>query len=110
LHFNHQEVIPLGQSLIVHSVIFNLKHPRGSAEEAQFLEDGRSILASIPVVRNFKVYRQVSPKNEYAFGFSMEFSGSADYEAYDVHPLHKQFVNERWIHEVEQFLEIDYEE
>lgn len=93
---------------IVHSVIFTLKHARGSEAEAQFLKDGRSTLTAIPVVKNFNVYRQVSPKNDYSFGFSMEFANSADYEAYNAHPLHEKFVNERWLTEVERFLEIDY--
>ena len=99
----------MDKNAIVHSVIFNLKHPKGSEAETQFLEDGRLALTSIPVVNNFKVYRQVSPKNDYSFGFSMEFSNTADYEAYNVHPAHEKFVNERWIPEVEKFLEIDYQ-
>jgi hypothetical protein len=99
----------MDKETIVHSVIFNLKHPKGSEAETRFLEDGRSILTSIPVVRDFKVYRQVSPKNDYAFGFSMEFAHSDDYETYNAHPLHEKFVNERWIVEVERFLEIDYQ-
>jgi hypothetical protein len=94
---------------ILHSVIFNLKHPKGSIEETLFLDDGRAILTTIPVVRNFNVYRQVSPKNNYSFGFSMEFANADEYEAYNTHPLHVKFVNERWIVEVEQFLEIDYQ-
>ncbi len=99
----------MNKDSIIHSVIFTLKHPKGSEEETRFLEDGRSILASIPVVRNFQVYRQVSPKNDYAFGFSMEFANAGDYEAYNAHLLHEKFVNERWITEVERFLEIDYQ-
>jgi hypothetical protein len=99
----------MDKETIVHSVIFNLKHPKGSEAETRFLEDGRSILTSIPVVRDFKVYRQVSPKNDYTFGFSMEFAHPDDYETYNAHPLHEKFVNERWIVEVERFLEIDYQ-
>jgi hypothetical protein len=38
----------------------------------------------------------------------MEFANQADYDAYNEHPLHVQFVNERWVTEVENFLEIDY--
>jgi hypothetical protein len=93
---------------ILHSVIFTLKHEKGSAMEKKFLEDGERILASIPVVHNFKGYRQVSSKNDYDFGFAMEFESQQDYDAYNVHPLHEQFVNERWAREVESFLEIDY--
>lgn len=93
---------------ILHSVIFSLKHEKGSEAERRFLEDGQRILTSIPTVTNFQVYKQVSAKNEYNYGFSMEFSSQADYEAYNDHPLHVQFVNERWLTEVEKFLEIDY--
>lgn len=95
---------------IQHSVIFTLKHADGSAQEQKFLEDGRAILSSIPVVRNFRVFRQVSPKNDYKFGFSMEFADQAAYDAYNAHPLHASFVSERWEKEVEAFLEIDYSE
>ncbi|WP_027084855.1 Dabb family protein [Cohnella panacarvi] len=94
---------------IIHSVIFSLKHAQGSEQERRFLEDGRSILSGIPVVNDFQVFRQVSPKNDYDFGFSMVFDSQADYEAYNDHPAHSAFVNERWKVEVEKFLEIDYE-
>lgn len=93
---------------ILHSVIFKLKHEKGSADEKKFLEDGERILTSIPAVRYFNVYRQVSVKNDYDFGFAMEFASQQDYDAYNIHPLHEQFVNERWLQEVEAFLEIDY--
>ncbi|ACS99441.1 Dabb family protein [Paenibacillus sp. JDR-2] len=95
---------------IQHSVIFTLKHAEGSEQERQFLEDGKAILSSIPVVQQFRVFRQVSPKNDYKFGFSMEFADQAAYEAYNEHPLHVAFVSERWEKEVEAFLEIDYSE
>ncbi|TVY05386.1 Dabb family protein [Paenibacillus cremeus] len=93
---------------IRHMVIFNLKYPKGSKEADKFLQDGKSILTSIPVVQNFEVFRQVSVKNDYEYGFSMDFAGEADYEAYNEHPLHVQFVQERWNTEVERFLEIDF--
>ncbi|MFD1956294.1 Dabb family protein [Paenibacillus thailandensis] len=95
---------------IIHSVIFSLKHGKGSPEEKQFLEDGRTKLSSIPAVKDFRVFRQVSPKNDYDFGFSMTFESEADYEAYNVHPIHADFVANRWKKEVERFLEIDYNE
>jgi hypothetical protein len=93
---------------ILHSVIFSLKHEKGSEEERRFLEDGERILTSIPVVKQFQVYKQVSAKNDYDFGFSMEFDNQEEYEAYNEHPLHSAFVSERWEKEVEKFLEIDY--
>lgn len=95
---------------IVHSVIFSLNHDAGSREEQTFLDDGRSILSSIPTVQEFKVLTQVSPKNDYHFGFSMFFEDLQAYEAYNTHPLHVAFVQDRWKKEVTQFLEIDYME
>lgn len=95
---------------IIHSVIFSLKHEKGSAEETRFLEDGRTELSSIPAVNHFRVFRQISAKNSYDFGFSMVFDSESDYEAYNVHPKHVEFVTKRWEKEVSQFLEIDYSE
>ena len=93
--------------MIRHSVIFTLKHAAGSPEEAAFLRDAK-ILATIPGVTNFEQLRQVSPKNDYAFSFSMEFADRAAYSGYDNHPDHVAFVRDRWVPEVEKFLEIVY--
>jgi hypothetical protein len=93
--------------MIRHSVIFTLKHPAGSDQELAFLRDAK-ILADIPGVEKFERLRQVSAKNEYAFGFSMEFADQAAYSAYDSHPYHVAFVRDRWVPEVEKFQEIDY--
>lgn len=93
--------------MIRHTVVFTLKHPQGSAEEKKFLEDALA-LARIPTVQNFERLRQVSAKNGYKFGFSMEFADQAAYTAYDVHPVHVAFVRDRWKAEVADFMEIDY--
>ncbi|CAI6080506.1 Dabb family protein [Cohnella sp. JJ-181] len=95
-------------TVIRHQVIFDLKHGKGSAEADRFLKDGWAILTSIPVVRNFEAFEQVSPKNDYTYGFSMEFATQADYDAYNAHPAHAGFVAERWENEVTRFLEIDF--
>lgn len=94
--------------MIRHTVIFTLKHATGSLKEKAFLRDAK-VLAEIPGVKKFEQLRQVSPKNDYRFGFSMEFADKAAYGAYDAHPKHLAFVRDRWEHEVERFLEIDYE-
>jgi hypothetical protein len=95
--------------MIRHTVVFTLAHPHGSAEEAAFLRDARLALETIPGVEKFEQLRQVSKKNDYRFGFSMEFADRKAYAAYDAHPRHVAFVQGRWNHEVESFLEIDYE-
>ena len=93
--------------MIRHTVVFSLKHPAGSAEEKRFLDDAL-VLAEIPTVRNFERLKQVSAKNRFTYGFSMEFSDQAAYDAYDQHPTHVAFVRDRWKREVSDFLEIDY--
>lgn len=40
----------------------------------------------------------------------MVFETQLDYEAYNVHPVHIDFVANRWDTEVKQFMEIDYKE
>jgi Stress responsive A/B Barrel Domain len=94
--------------MIRHTVIFSLKHAAGSREESRFLAAAK-VLAAIPGVEKFEQLKQVSPKNDYQFGFSMEFASQAEYSAYDGHPDHVAFVRDRWIPEVAKFLEIDYE-
>ena len=94
--------------MIRHTVVFKLKHPSGSPSERDFLQAAR-ILASIPTVRNFEALRQTSRKNNYEFGFSMEFSSVQDYQIYNTHPDHVHFVQSRWIPEVSEYMEVDYE-
>ncbi|MBB4437249.1 MULTISPECIES: Dabb family protein [Rhizobium] len=93
--------------MIRHTVAFRLKHEAGSLEETSFLADAL-VLGKIPSVRNFEQLRQTSPKNDFTFGFSMEFDDQAGYDLYNVHPLHVAFVRDRWVPEVADFLEIDY--
>jgi hypothetical protein len=94
--------------MIRHTVVFKLKHAQGSLQEKAFLRDS-TLLGDIPGVQKFERLKQVSPKNDYAFGFSMEFRDQASYTAYNEHPKHIAFVRDRWNREVEKFLEIDYE-
>lgn len=92
---------------IRHTVAFTLVHVQGSAEERDFLQAAES-LASIPGVEAFELLDEVSPKNGYRFGLSMEFEHRAAYELYNEHPDHVRFVEERWLSEVSEFLELDY--
>ena len=95
--------------MVRHTVVFALKHAHGSLMERGFLRDAKVALETIPGVKKFEQLRQVSPKNPYRFGFSMEFADKAAYDAYDRHPRHVAFVQDRWNREVDSFLEIDYE-
>ena len=94
--------------MIRHTVAFRLRHPDGSPEEASFLLEA-SKLAHIPSVRNFESLRQVSDKNPYLFGLSMEFDDPLGYQAYNDHPDHVEFVRDRWKNEVTDYIEIDYQ-
>jgi len=93
--------------MIRHTVSFRLKHPQGSADEQGFLA-ALTRLGEIPGVEAFEPLRQVSPKNAFTFGLSMEFANAEAYRGYNEHPDHVRFVQERWIPEVADFLEIDY--
>ena len=93
--------------MISDTVVFTLRHRAGSAEERAFLDDAM-VLAGIPGVANFERLRQVSGKNGFVYGFSMEFADQTAYEAYNHHPAHVAFVRDRWVPEVADFMEIDY--
>jgi hypothetical protein len=95
--------------MIRHTVAFRLRHAAGSAEEAAFLAAVVAELTPIPGVERFEVLRQTSPKSTFTFALSMEFADAALYEGYNVHPSHVGFVQGRWIPEVEEFQELDYE-
>ncbi len=92
---------------IRHTVVFTLVHPAGSEGESDFLEAAER-LATIPGVEAFELLVEVSPKNDYRFGISMEFADRSGYERYNNHPAHVRFVEERWQSEVSDFLELDY--
>src|SRR4029079_739597 len=94
-------------SRVRHTVTFTLVHEEGSAEERDFLQAAEH-LASIPGVEAFELLAEVSPKNGYRYGISMEFADRSAYERYNEHPDHVRFVQERWLSEVSDFLELDY--
>jgi Stress responsive A/B Barrel Domain len=96
----------LANGRIRHSVVFTPSHAEGSAEEADLLAAiGR--LAAIPGVEAFELMREVSPKNDYRYGLTMEFADEAAYRGYNDHPEHVAFVTQRWDGEVAAFLETD---
>ena len=92
---------------IRHTVAFTLVHPAGSEGESNFL-DAAGRLATVPGVEAFELLAEVNPKNDYRFGISMEFADRSAYESYNNHPAHVRFVQERWLSEVSNFLELDY--
>lgn len=93
--------------MIRHTVAFKLKHPAGSKPEAAFLAAAQT-LSTIPCVRKFECLVQMGKKNTFTFGLSMEFASQQDYDAYNMHPDHVDFVETRWKPEVMDFIELDY--
>ena len=93
--------------MIQHTVVFRLVHTSGSAAETEFLKKAKA-LGELPNVVNLRVLKQVSKKNNYTFGLSMFFESESAYQAYNNHPHHIDFVNNVWLPEVAEFMEIDY--
>jgi Stress responsive A/B Barrel Domain len=94
--------------MIRHTVVFRLKAPKHSSEEREFLRAAGE-LAAIPGVGNFVCLRQVNPKSPFDYCLSMEFASQEDYQGYNRHPAHTQFVSGRWNPEVTAYMELDYE-
>ena len=95
--------------MIRHTVVFKLKYPKGSDEENEFLMAASS-LSSIRGVMNFESLRQISKKNDFDYGLSMEFVTEQSYQDYNKHPDHTRFVETYWLKYVDKFLELDYEQ
>ena len=95
--------------MIEHTVTFSLKHASGSQEEQKFLNSATK-LASISKASDFCIRRQTSPKNSHEFGISMKFDNTADFQNYCEHPIHQAFIDERWLTEVSDFQEADFED
>ncbi|MCH6199487.1 Dabb family protein [Aquiflexum sp. LQ15W] len=93
--------------MIRHTVVFKLKFPKGSSEEREFLQAAKN-LAKIPGIQKFELLRQISKKNDFDYGLSMEFDSEKEYDFYNHHPDHNKFVDSYWGSYVENFLEIDY--
>lgn len=93
--------------MIRHSVILKLKNTI-SVEEKQAFFEAVDTLADIPNVQKFEVLNQISAKNKFEYGISMEFDNQEQYDTYSNHPVHVDFIQNFWIPNVEDFLEIDY--
>ncbi len=93
---------------IQHTVVFRLAHEPGSPAESEFLDTARTSLTAIDGVTEFAINKQVSGKSDLDWQFSMIFADQAAYEAYNAHPEHLSFVQNRWQTEVEAFQEYDF--
>ncbi|WP_442543943.1 Dabb family protein [Arthrobacter sp. KN11-1C] len=95
--------------MIRHTVAFSLIHEPGSSGEREFLDAAVETLTAIPVVQDFRVSRQISPKSPLAFQFEMTFDGVEAFTSYNNHLAHVGFVESRWTKEVSDFQEFDFE-
>lgn len=93
--------------MIRHSVILKFKETISYENKKAFFA-AVDKLVEIPNVRKFEVLNQVSLKNKFEYGISMEFNTEQQYDNYTNHPAHVAFVENYWIPNVEDFLEIDY--
>lgn len=94
--------------MIRHSVIFKFKPSVDSITAHNFFIAAKK-LSTIPGVQSFESLRQVSKKNKFEFGLSMEFANEDLYQQYNNHPVHVRFIKDYWLNYVEDFMEIDYE-
>lgn len=93
--------------MIRHSVILKLKSDINSGDKQAFFA-AVDKLALIPDVQKFEVLKQISPKNKFEYGISMEFDNQEQYDTYSNHADHVAFIQNFWMKSVEDFLEIDY--
>ena len=89
---------------ITHTVFFKLH----TTNATPFLEKSLAQLKQIPYPENFRILKQISSKNQFEYGFSMEFSNQEAYDLYSAHPIHNEYVAKIWLLEVAEFMEIDY--
>jgi len=94
--------------MIRHSVILTLKSSISPEDKIQYFA-AVDELKQIPGVQKFEVLEQISSKNPFQYGISMEFESQESYDLYSNHSLHVAFVEKYWLTCVEDFLEIDYQ-
>jgi hypothetical protein len=93
--------------MIRHSVILKFKKTISDFEKKAFF-DATFQLAKISVVQKFEVLNQISLKNKFEYGISMEFDSQKEYDFYSNHIEHQSFIQNYWLKYVDDFLEIDY--
>ena len=90
--------------IIEHTVAFRL----GDEADADAFWARVGALADIGGVQQFRKLRQIGLKNDFTHALSMHFDSQTEYDAYNNHPVHLAFVNEVWLPNVADFIELDY--
>ncbi|MBL7817902.1 MAG: Dabb family protein [Saprospiraceae bacterium] len=91
---------------IRHAGIFKFKTNVTDQEKQAFFTALKN-LEQLEGVQKMEISKQISTKNAFEYGFSMEFANDDVYEAYNIHPQHDAFVKNYWLKYVEDFMEID---
>ena len=83
--------------MFVHAVFFWMKEDAPAGAAAQTLADCQELIGKIPGLVAFSAGRPaMTPRevvdNTYAVGLLTAFADRAAHDAYQVHPLHLQFV------------------
>jgi hypothetical protein len=83
--------------MFTHVVLFWMKPDASANATQQTLDDCRSLLAKIPTLKFFDVGRPaMTPRdvvdNTYDVGLLTVFADRAGHDAYQEHPLHKEFI------------------
>jgi len=90
--------------MIQHTVTFRLN---ADADGETFFARVRA-LSDLPGVQCFEVLRQVGQKNNFTHALTMDFADQESYDDYNNHAEHLAFVNDVWLPNVADFLELDY--
>jgi hypothetical protein len=83
---------------VVHHVFFWLKRPGNAADKAELIK-GLKTLSAVPQVKKLLVGTPASTEkrevvdNSFDVSELMYFDNAADQDAYQVHPVHKAFVD-----------------
>ena len=94
--------------MIMHTHVFSLRYPSGSAEEKAFLAEAHNI-AGFYGVKNFKVWRQIASQTQGEFGISMEFDTKEEFEEYMKDRPHLDFAFARWFPAITVSQDITFE-
>ena len=90
---------------IQHTVVFRLNNGADDRPTSSLRHAGSRRFGG---VKDFEVLRQVGQKNDFTHGLSMWFDDQSAYDSYNNHPDHLAFVNDVWLPNVADFLELDY--
>lgn len=92
------------QPKYVHAVFFTCKPGTPEAEIDALVSDGHALLAKVPSVRqvesgrrDLSAARDVNV-TDYDVGLVVRFDDKAGYDAYEAHPIHRQYVDKHKPH------------